>query len=107
MKSKYNLDLKEGIDFQVKEYHWLPRKLNVDYFAFRKILFCRYGKGKLPKHEFLHLVQFKEYGTLAVLIHYVYYGTKNLFKYRRISTAFQEIPFEIEARSFASETEGE
>lgn len=107
MKSKYSLDLKEGVDFRVKEYHWLPRKLSVDYFVFRKTMFCRYGKGKLPKHEFLHLVQFNEYGTMVVLMHYIYYGIKNILKYKSISTAFQEIPFEIEARSFASKPEGE
>ena len=107
MKKKYNLNLREGVDFKVKECHWLPEKMNVDYFVFRKTMYCRNHRVHLPKHEFLHLAQFNKYGTVVTLIHYLYYGIKNIIKYRKLSTAFQEIPFEVEARAFASECNGE
>ena len=107
MKTKYDLNLEEGVDFKVKECHWLPRKMNVDYFVFRKTMYCRNHKVDLPRHEFLHLAQFKKYGTIIVILHYVYFIIKNLIKYRMFSTAFQEIPFEVEARKFASQNGGE
>jgi hypothetical protein len=106
MKSKYNLNLREGADFNVREKHWLPQKMNTEYIVFGKTMYCRGYKGDLPRHEFLHLAQFEKHGTIAVLIHYFYYGIKNFIKYRKLSTAFQEIPFEIEARAFASKTNG-
>ncbi|WAC08496.1 MAG: hypothetical protein OS130_04695 [Thermodesulfobacteriota bacterium] len=105
MKSKYNIYLKEGVDFNVKEKHWFPQKMNIEYIVVGKSIYCRGYKGKISRHEFLHLAQFKKYGTVIVLMHYIYYGIKNLIKYRKLSTAFREIPFEIEARTFASEAE--
>ncbi len=105
MKTKYNLDLMEGRDFKVKRGHWLPKRLNVDCFVFGKVMYCRPHGGGLPKHEFLHLAQFEKYGTVMVMIHYVFHGVTNLIRYRKLSTAFQQIPFEVEARAFASESE--
>jgi hypothetical protein len=106
MKSKYNLSLREGTDFYVKEKHWLPQKMNIDHIVFGKTVYCRGCKNKIPRHEFLHIAQFEKFGTIIVLMHYLFYGIKNLVKYRTLSTAFQEIPFEIEARAFASRADG-
>jgi hypothetical protein len=105
MKTEYNLNIREGTDFKVKEWHWLPKKMKIEYIAFGKTIYCRGRKGDLPRHEFLHLAQFEKYGTAIVLIHYIYYGIKNFIKYKKLSTAFQEIPFEVEARAFASKTD--
>lgn len=101
---KYNLNLREGEDFRVREDHWLPRMLRAEYFVFGTTLYCQNKKGRLPEHEFLHVAQFAEYGTFAVIMHYLYHGIRNLIKYKNAATAFQEIPFEVEARTFALRT---
>jgi hypothetical protein len=106
MITRYNLDLTEGKEFQVKRGHWLPEKLKVDYFVFGKTMYCRHHGDRLPRHEFLHLAQFAKHGIPGVLVHYVYHGVKNLIMYRKLSTAFLQIPFEVEARAYASEAEG-
>ena len=106
MKSKYNLNLREGVDFIIKENHWFPKKMTIDYIVFGKTMYCRGHKGEMPRHEFLHIAQFEKYGTMTVLMHYFYYGIKNFVKYRKLSTSFQEIPFEVEARVFAFENDG-
>ena len=100
MNDRYNLNLKEGVDFQVKRGHWLPRKLGPECIAFRKTLYCKATDAEVPKHEFLHIVQFARYGTVRVLLHYVYHISKNLFRFRNFGKAFRQVPFEIEARDF-------
>ncbi len=100
MDTKYNLDLKEGIDFFVKKDHWIPKKMGVDYFAFGKTLYYRNSENRIPKHEFFHIVQFHRFGTLSVLFHYCYHLFKNSIKYKNFSKAFAQVPFEIEAREY-------
>lgn len=99
-KQKYNLKLKAGIDFSIKENHWLPKKMGIDFFVFGKTMFCRKKMETLPKHEFLHIAQFKKYGVFLVLIHYIFYINLYLLKYRNFKKAFSAVPFELEARRF-------
>ena len=100
MNGQYNLVLKEGVDFRVKRGHWLPRKLGVDCIAIRKTLYCRAPDAEVPKHEFLHIVQFSEYGVVRVFLHYLLHVGKNLCRFRNFGRAFREVPFEVEARAF-------
>ncbi len=99
-KKTYNLELKAGIDFNLKENHWLPNKMGTDFFVFGKTMYCRGGMQKLPNHEFLHIAQFRKYGTFLVILHYLFYLSKNLIIYRNFKKSFTGIPFEVEARSY-------
>ena len=105
MLGKYNTDLQEGEDFFVKENHWIPKKLKVEYFAFGDTLYCRGKKGSLPKHELLHISQFRKYGVVYVVAHYFFHFVRNYLKSGNGSRSFLEIPFEMEATAF--ETKGE
>lgn len=100
IKEKYNLELKAGKDFSIKENHWLPNKMGADFFVFGKTMYCRNAMTKLPKHEFLHIAQFRKYGSFLVILHYLFYLSKNGLKYRNFGKAFQAVPFEVEARKF-------
>jgi hypothetical protein len=100
LNNKYNLTLKAGIDFNIKENHWLPNKLGTEFFVFGKTLYCRKGMPKLPNHEFLHIAQFRKYGTFLVILHYLFYLSKNLIRFGDFKKAFTGIPFEIEAGSY-------
>ena len=100
MTGQYNLDLKEGADFRVRRGHWLPRKLGIGYIAFGKTLYCRAADAEVPKHEFLHIVQFHEYGVARVLLHYAFHVGRNLLRFRNFAQAFRGVPFEVEAREF-------
>ena len=100
MTGKYNLDLKEGTDFRVKRGHWLPQKFGVECIAFGKTLYCRAVDADVPKHEFLHIVQFSEYGVVRVILHYLFHVGKNLCRFRNFGKAFRAVPFEVEAREF-------
>jgi len=97
---KYKLDLQSGKDFYVAENHWLPNKMGVDFFVFRKTMYCRKKMEIIPKHEFLHVAQYRKYGTFLVITHYLFYLIVNLIKYRNFGKAFKEVPFEVEARRF-------
>lgn len=100
LEKKYNLELKAGKDFTVKENHWLPNKMGVDIIVFGKVMYCKNKLDEIPMHEFLHVAQFRKYGILLVMLHYFFYVTINIFRYRDISKAFSQVPFEIEARNF-------
>ena len=100
MNKKYDLNLKPGADFKIKENHSIPNKMNVDFFVFGKTMYCKNKMTELPKHEYLHIAQFKKYGTFLVVMHYVFYILKNYIKYRHFGKAFEAVPFEIEARAY-------
>jgi hypothetical protein len=100
MKGGYNLALKEGFDFTVRRRHWLPQILGVDCLAFGKTLYFRRADGGIPKHEFLHLAQFHQYGVARVVLHYLFHVARNYRRYGNFRDAFREVPFEREAREF-------
>lgn len=97
---KYNLNLKAGKDFFIRENHRIPQKMGVDFFVFGKTMYCRGTMEKLPNHEFLHVAQFRKYGTILVVMHYLFFLSVNMIKYRNFGKAFQFVPFEVEARKF-------
>jgi hypothetical protein len=99
-EKKYNLKLQAGKDFSVKENHRIPQKMGVDFFVFGKTMYCRGKMEKLPNHEFLHVAQFRKYGSILVVMHYLFYLSFNMIKYRNFGKAFQNVPFEVEARKF-------
>ncbi len=99
-EKKYNLKLQAGVDFYIRENHWIPKKMGVDFFVFGKTMFCKNKMEKLPKHEYLHIAQFRKYGMFLVLLHYNFYITINMLKYWNFGKAFNKVPFEIEARNF-------
>jgi hypothetical protein len=105
LSKKYNLELKAGKDFMIKENHWLPEKMGADFFVFGKIMYCRRSMGTLPDHEFLHIAQFSKYGTILVILHYLLYLSLNLIRFWNFKKAFIAIPFEIEARSYEESSE--
>ena len=99
-EKKYNLNLQAGKDFFVKENHRIPQKMGVDFFVFGKTMYCRGTMEKLPNHEFLHVAQFRKYGSILVIMHYLFYLLVNMMKYGNFATAFKAVPFEVEARRF-------
>ena len=99
-EKKYNLNLQPWKDFNVKENHRIPQKMGVDFFVFGRTMYCRGKMEKLPNHEFLHVAQFRKYGSFLVVMHYLFYLSVNMLKYRDFGKAFQFVPFEIEARDF-------
>lgn len=103
MSDKYNLELREGVDFRVKRGHWLPSKLGVEWFAFGRTLYCRSVNGDIPRHEFLHIAQFARYGVARVILGYLFHLGRNYCRYRSFGKAFRNVPFEVEARSFEAE----
>jgi len=96
----YDLNLREGIDFAVRRGHWLPKTLGLEYLAVRRTLYCRQVDAGIPKHEYLHLAQFRKYGVAGVFWHYLRYGVAHFVRCRDLGEAFREIPFEREARAF-------
>jgi hypothetical protein len=98
----YKTDLIEGVDFTVKRPHWLPRKVGVEWVAFGRTLYGRTAEGPLPKHELLHLAQFRRYGISGVLLHYAFHFVRNRWSCGSAGRAFSEIPFEREAREYES-----
>jgi hypothetical protein len=100
MPGKYNTNLTAGQDFFVKKHHWIPGKLNVEYFAFGTRLYCRGDGTPLPRHELLHISQFKKYGIVGVMAHYFFHFTRNYLKCGDGGRSFLDIPFEKEARAF-------
>ena len=98
----YDLGLKEAEDFRVLRNHWLPRALGLEYLALGTRLFARGDPPELPRHEFLHLAQFRRFGAGYVLRHYLYHLARNLLRTRSLGRAFREVPFEVEARAFAA-----
>lgn len=99
-EKKYNLTLKPGIDFKIRENHRIPQKMNVDFFVFGKTMYCKNKMEKLPDHEYLHVAQFRKYGSFLVVMHYLFYLSVNLIKFRNFGKAFQSVPFEVEARAY-------
>jgi len=104
-EKKYNLNLQAGKDFFIKENHRIPQKMGVDFFVFGKTMYCRGKMGKLPNHEFLHVAQFRKYGSFLVILHYLFYISINMIKYRDFGEAFKAVPFEDEAREFEKSRE--
>ncbi len=102
MNSKYNLDLQTNIDFKVKENHWLPKLFGPKYIAFGKTLYCSEQCQIVPKHEYLHIAQFKAYGTFIVVMKYLFHFFRNFIRFKDARKAYAEIPFEIEAREYES-----
>lgn len=100
IEKKYKLNLQVGKDFFIKENHRIPQKMNVDFFVFGKTMYCRNKMEKLPNHEFLHIAQFRKYGSFLVVMHYLFYLIVNMVKYRNLGHAFEAVPFEVEARNF-------
>ena len=100
MNNGYNLALQEGIDFQINRGHWLPRKLGVAYLALGRTLYCRETNAPVPKHEYLHIVQFHKYGWTRVVLHYLYHVARNYCRLRSFGAAFRAVPFEVEARDY-------
>jgi hypothetical protein len=103
LEKKYNLNLQAGKDFAVIENHRIPKKMGVDFFVFGKTMYCRGKMGKLPQHEFLHVAQFRKYGSFLVVLHYLFYLSVNMVKFRNFGKAFENVPFEVEARKFEEE----
>jgi hypothetical protein len=99
-EKRYNLNLQAGKDFAVKENHRIPQKMGVDFFVFGKTMYCRGKMEKLPNHEFLHVAQFRKYGSFLVVLHYLFYLSVNMVKFRNFGEAFKAVPFEVEAREF-------
>ena len=99
-ENKYNLNIQAGKDFFIKENHCIPQKIGVDFFVFGRTIYCRGKMEKLPNHEFLHVTQFRKYGIFLVIVHYLFYLTVNMVKFRNFKTAFTAVPFEVEARSY-------
>jgi hypothetical protein len=97
---KYNLEIEPGKDFEIRENHWLPRKLSVRFIAFGKTLYCDCQLTILPDHEFLHIVQFNKFGVPRVAVHYMMHLIKNYFTTFNFAGAFANIPFEVEARQY-------
>lgn len=100
MTTGYNLNLKEGKDFVMKNNHWLPKKMGVTYFAFGKTLYCVNSESRIPSHEYLHIAQYNKHNIPMVIFHYLQNFIKNYLKSKNPGMAFKEIPFELEAREF-------
>ena len=99
-EKKYNLNLQVGKDFFIKENHRIPNKMGVEFFVFGRTMYCKEKMEKLPDHEFLHIAQFRKYGNVLVILHYLFYLSVNMVKFRNFETAFKAVPFEVEARRF-------
>jgi hypothetical protein len=100
--ASYDLTLKEAEDFHVLRNHWLPRALGLEYLALGRRLFARGDPGEVPRHELLHLAQFRRHGAVHVLGHYLFHLGRNLLRTRSFGQAFRAVPFEVEARAFAA-----
>jgi hypothetical protein len=97
---KYNLTIEPNKDFYIRENHWIPQRLGVQFFAFRKTLYCNSKLTALPNHEILHIAQFKKFGVARVAVHYLLHLTTNYFRTFDFAIAFRDIPFEREAREY-------
>ena len=97
---KYRLDLKLGEDFIIMENHRLAHKLGSEIIVIGRKMYCSGELEEVPRHEYLHIAQYKKYGTILVLLHYWFYITINLLRFWNFKKAFQQVPFEQEAREF-------
>jgi len=100
LQGKYNLGLKETVDFEFKRDHWLPNLLGPPYIAFRKTLYGKKGHDEVPLHEYLHLAQFDKFGAPRVLLHYLGHIARAVSEGANFKDAFVGVPFEVEARAF-------
>jgi hypothetical protein len=100
LEKKYNLNLMPERDYSVKENHWLPQKLGIRFLAFGKTLYCDKEVLAIPDHEFLHIVQFNRFGTVRVIMHYLFHLTKNFCTSFDFAESYVNIPFEQEARDY-------
>ncbi len=91
LEQKYNLKLILDKDYFVKEEHWLPRRMGVQYFAFGKTLYCDRKVKVIPSHEFLHIAQFNKYGTVRVIGHYIYHLVINYKNGSNLGEAFRRV----------------
>jgi MoaA/NifB/PqqE/SkfB family radical SAM enzyme len=97
---KYALALTRGADYAVREHSWLARRLNVRYLALGSTLHASGPVPNVPRHEFLHLAQFRRFGIVRVLAHYVRHAAVGLIRHRDPGRAFRDVPFEAEARAY-------
>lgn len=102
---KYNLKLQPGIDFKIEEEHSLPAKMGAEIFVFGKTMYFRGKMDKLPKHEYLHVAQFRKYGKILVVLHYLFFLVVNMVRFGKFARAFEAVPFEVEARKYEKEAE--
>lgn len=107
LENKYDLNMKAGRDFQLLTEHWLPIWLGVPYIALGRKLYCKNDCTKIPRHEYLHIAQFRRYGYFLVISHYLWYLVINSMRYRNVADAFRNIPFEQEAQCFEKEGNGD
>ena len=97
---KYRLTIERGVDYAVREHSWLAKRLNVRYLALGSTLHASGAVTDVPRHEFLHLAQFRRFGVLRVVAHYVRHAVAGLARHRHVGRAFRDIPFEVEARAY-------
>ena len=66
--------------------------------------YCGYAcLHKILKHEYTHTLQFRKYTSLGYVILYLFFLFKNYIKYRDWIKAYEEVPFEVEARQLTVE----
>jgi hypothetical protein len=97
---RYALGLQRGVDYHVRERHWLPARLNVPFVALGRTLYASGAVTEIPRHEFLHLAQFRRFGVLRVFCHYLWHGSRRLAGGSSFGQAFGGVPFEEEARAY-------
>ena len=75
--------------------------INIGAITLWPFIIYRYKKEdvspKLVNHETIHIKQQQELFVIGFYVLYVYYWLKNLIKYKNSSTAYYNIPFEVEA----------
>lgn len=97
---KYELELRRGVDSAVREHSWLAKRLKAPYIALGSTLHASGAVRVVPRHEFLHVAQFRRCGVAGVILHYLRHGLANLLRCRNLGRAFRDVPFELEARAY-------
>ena len=97
---KYQLGLRRGIDYAVREHSPLAKRLGIRYLALGSTLFSSGAVSEVPHHEFLHIAQFRRFGVPRVILHYLRHGIGHLIRTRDLGAAFRDVPFEVEARAY-------
>jgi len=97
---KYQLGLRRGVDYAVREHSWVAKRLRIRYLALGSTLLSSGAVSEVPHHGFLHLAQFRRFGVLRVIFHYVRHGVGNLVRCGELGKAFRDVPFEAEARAY-------
>ena len=107
LSRKYRMDLVEGRDYRMRPNHSLPQKIGAEIVVIGRNVYCAGELSELPRHEYLHVAQFRKYGRLLVLLHYGFFFPLNILRFWNGKRAFREIPFEREAREFEAQQRGE